>query len=120
MNIDMNNEKPIYLQLSEAIEDNILKDIFQEETQIPSTNEMAVMFKINPATARKGMNLLVEQGIIYKKRGVGMFVYKGAKDRILTNRKESFYEDFIKKLLDEAAKLNISKNDIIRMIERSE
>ncbi len=119
MLLDFNSEKPIYIQLAEAIEDDILKGIFEEETQIISTTEISVNFKINPATAGKGINLLVDEGILYKKRGVGMFVSTGAKQKILTKRKESFYREFIMSLLEEASKLNISKEEIITMIERS-
>jgi DNA-binding transcriptional regulator YhcF (GntR family) len=117
MLLDFNSEKPIYLQLAEAIEDDILKEIFEEETQVISTTEISVNFKINPATAGKGMNLLVDEGIIYKKRGVGMFVCTGAKQKILQKRKQSFYEGFILTLLEEASKLNISREEIIKMIE---
>ncbi|MGI6113864.1 MAG: GntR family transcriptional regulator, partial [Mahellales bacterium] len=94
------------------------KGIFEEETQVPSTTEISIKFKINPATAGKGVNLLVDEGIIYKKRGVGMFVCKGAKDRVLQKRRESFYKDFILSLLEEASKLGMSKEEIIKMIER--
>ena len=119
MLLDFNSEKPIYIQLAEAIEDDILKGIFEEETQIISTTEISVNFKINPATAGKGINLLVDEGILYKKRGVGMFVSTGAKQKILQKRQEGFYKEFILSLLEEASKLNISKQEIITMIERS-
>lgn len=118
MIINFDSEKPIYIQLAEAIEDNILKDIFEEETQIISTTEISVKYKINPATAGKGVNLLVDEGIIYKKRGVGMFVSAGAKKKILEKRRKSFYEGFVLSLLEEASKLDISKEDVIKMIER--
>ncbi len=118
MILDLSSDKPIYLQLAEAIEDNILKGVFEEEEQIISTTEISLRFKINPATAGKGINILVDEGILYKKRGVGMFVSTGAKDKILSKRKEHFYESFIKTLMEEASKLNISKGEIIEMIER--
>jgi DNA-binding transcriptional regulator YhcF (GntR family) len=116
MLIDFDSEKPIYLQLAEAIEDNILKGIFEEEAQIVSTTEISVKYKINPATAGKGVNVLVDEGILYKKRGLGMFVSAGAKKKILEKRRNSFYEEYVQSLLEEAAKLNISKEDIIKMI----
>jgi len=116
MLIDFNSEKPIYLQLAEAIEDNILKGIFEEETQIVSTTEISVKYKINPATAGKGVNVLVDEGILYKKRGLGMFVSTGAKEKILEKRRNRFYREYVQSLLEEAAKLNISKEDIIKMI----
>jgi DNA-binding transcriptional regulator YhcF (GntR family) len=117
MLIDFSSEKPIYLQLAEAIEDNILKGIFEEEAQVVSTTEISVKYKINPATAGKGVNVLVDEGILYKRRGLGMFVSEGAKQKILEKRRNSFYKEYVESLLEEAAKLNISKEDIVRMIE---
>ncbi len=76
------------------MEDNILKGIYAEETQIPSTTEVAVTLKVNPATVNHGVNLLVDEGIIYKKRGVGMFVCTGAREKILMRRKQAFAQDF--------------------------
>ena len=70
-------------------------------------------YKINPATVGKGFNILVDEGVIYKKRGVGMFVSKGSKELLMNKRKESFFNDYIVTLLDEAKKLNISIEDII-------
>ncbi len=78
MQLDPGNEKPIFIQLAETVEDNILKGIYAEETQIPSTNEVAVTLKVNPATVNRGVNLLVEEGTVYKKRGLGMFVSTGS------------------------------------------
>ncbi len=120
MLLDFSSEKPIYLQLAEAIEDNILKGVFQEESQVISTTEISVKYKINPATAGKGVNILVDEGILYKKRGVGMFVTTGAKGKILKKRKRNFYQGFILPVMDEASKLDISKEEIIRMIEGSQ
>lgn len=117
MILDLNDEKPIYLQIAEAIENNILKGTFQEEAQVISTTEISINYKINPATAGKGMNVLVDEGIIYKKRGVGMFVSTGAKNKILEKRRRSFPQGFIQPLLEEASKLGISKEEIIGMIE---
>lgn len=118
MQLELNNEKPIFLQFAEDIENNILKGIFEEETQIPSTTEAAVTLKINPATANRGVNLLVDEGIIYKKRGIGMFVCTGAKEKIAGKRRNAFYESYVVTLLEEANKLNIAKSEIIAMIER--
>lgn len=118
MRLDFASEKPIYLQLAEAIEDDILKGIFEEDSQVVSTTELAVTLRINPATAGKGLNLLVDEGILYKKRGVGMFVSVGAREMILKKRKDGFYRSFVVKLLDEARKLNISVEEVIAMIER--
>ena len=118
MQLNMSGEKPIFLQFAEELEDNILKGIFEEGTQIPSTTEVAIKFKINPATANRGVNLLVDQNIIYKKRGIGMFVNTGARQKIAAKRKKAFYESYIVSLLEEAKNLTITKGEIIAMIER--
>lgn len=111
-------EKPIYLQIAEKIEDAVLSGAFEEDGQIPSTTEISVSYKINPATALKGVNLLTESGIIYKKRGLGMFVAPGAKELILRKRKEDFYDNFVRTLLSEAKKLGLNKDEIIKLLER--
>ena len=118
MTIEFNNDIPIYIQIAQAIEDNIIKGIFQEDEMIPSTTEISVKYKINPATVGKGVNILVDEGVIYKKRGVGMFVSKGSKEVLMNKRKESFFNNYIVTLLDEAKKLNISTEDIIKMISK--
>ena len=77
--IDPNSDKSIYIQIAETIENEILLENLKEDEQAPSTNQFAQLYQINPATARKGLNLLVDEGILYKKRGLGMFVAKGAR-----------------------------------------
>lgn len=113
----LNQEKSIYIQIAEMIENDILRDVLLEEERAPSTNELAKLYVINPATAAKGINLLVDKGILYKKRGVGMFVVSGAKERIKEDRKSEFYERFVKSLLQEAKSLGIGKAELIHMIE---
>ncbi|HOV40938.1 MAG TPA: GntR family transcriptional regulator [Oscillospiraceae bacterium] len=118
MTFNFDDEKPIYIQLAEGIEDAVLSGAFPEETQIPSTTEISVGYKINPATALKGVNLLVETGILYKKRGVGMFVASGAAEKIREKRKQAFFDAYVKALVQEAQKLKITKEDVIGMIEK--
>ncbi len=119
LNLDFHSEIPIYLQLAQAVEDNILKGVFEEESQIPSTTEVSINYKINPATVAKGFNLLVDDEIIYKKRGIGMFVCKGAKNKLIEKRKENFYKNYVESLITEAKKLDIGIDEIIKMLERS-
>lgn len=116
--IDINNEKPIFIQIAEGVEDGILTGIFPEEEQIPSITEFSVNYKINPATALKGINLLVDENIIFKKRGVGMFVTKGAVKKLKQKRQNQFYDNYISKLIDEAKRLGITGDEIIAMVER--
>jgi DNA-binding transcriptional regulator YhcF (GntR family) len=119
MQLDSGNDKPIFIQLAEAVKDNILKGIYAEETQIPSTTEVAVTLKVNPATVNHGMNLLVDEGVIYKKRGVGMFVSNGARGKIMSRRKQAFFQDFLLPLLEEAKNLGLSQEDIVGMLNDS-
>ena len=119
MNEILTQEKSIYIQIKEMIENDILRNILLEEERVPSTNELAKLYAINPATAAKGVNLLVDDGILYKKRGIGMFVSTGAKQKIMEKRKENFYDDYIRRLLAEAASLGITKQELVAMIEKA-
>ena len=114
---NLGEDKSIYLQISEMIEDEILRDILKEEEQVPSTTELSKFYKINPATAAKGINLLVDKGILYKKRGIGMFVCEGAKAKIQETRKTSFYENYVKKIISEAKLIGIDKDELKKMID---
>jgi len=118
MKIELDQEKPIFIQIAEGIEDGILTGVFPEEGQIPSITEFSVNYKINPATALKGINLLVDEGIIFKKRGVGMFVAKNAVEKLRSKRQDQFYDNFISRLIDEAKRLGITSDEVIAMIER--
>ena len=117
MKLDPSNDIPLFMQIADSIEDAILTEIYPEESQIPSTTELSTSLLINPATVLKGMNLLVTEEIIYKKRGLGMFVSSGAVKRIKSKRKKNFTETYISSLVSEAKKLGISKDDVIEMIE---
>ena len=119
MNEILTQEKSIYIQIKEMIENDILRDILLEEERVPSTNELAKLYAINPATAAKGVNLLVDEGILYKKRGIGMFVATGAKRQIVEKRKKDFYDDYVKSLMAEAGSLGITKKELISMIMES-
>ena len=119
MKLNFKSDVPIYIQIARQLEDEIFTGIYDEETQIPSTTEISVNFKINPATVLKGMNILVDENIIYKKRGVGMFVAEGAKAMIKKRRKDEFTENFVLALVNEAKKLELTMDDVIGMIERS-
>ena len=118
MLINFNDERPIFIQIAEGIEDAILSGAFKEESQIPSITELSVNYRINPATALKGINLLVDEGIIYKKRGVGMFVTQGAVKLLKGKRKEQFFDNYVKNLIEEAIRLDISKEEVIKLLER--
>ena len=118
MNINPNTAKPIFIQIAEQLEDSIFTGVFPEETKIPSTNEISALLNINPHTVLKGMNMLVEEEIIYKKRGLGMYVKTGAVEKIQKKRQGQFYNQYVAALIEEARKLQMSKEDIITLIER--
>ena len=118
MDLKLKNEKPIYIQLADWLSDQIISGKIAEGEQIPSTTEISMAYKVNPATALKGVNLLVEKGVIYKKRGLGMFVSEGSVAKLKKERKNDFFDSFIKTLTTEAIKLGLDKEDIIEMIER--
>lgn len=109
---------PIYQQIANEIEDMILNGELKEEMQAPSMNQLADYYKINPATARKGLEILANENVLYKKRGIGMFVNTGAGEQIVKHRKKVFLEEYIIKLLEEAEKLGITREEIIFMIEQ--
>lgn len=119
MNEILTQEKSIYLQISEMIETDILRGILLEEERVPSTNELARAYTINPATAAKGINILVEEGVLYKKRGIGMFVATGAKENIQQRRRRTFYDNFITKLIREAESIGLNREEIIQMIREN-
>ena len=108
--------KPIFVQIAEQIENDIIDGVIEEETPVPSTNEFAAFHRINPATAGTGVNRLVEDGILYKRRGIGMFVASGARERLIGARKEQFRDNFVGPLLSEAAKLGITAEQVAGMI----
>ena len=112
----MDESRPIFLQIAEQIESDIISGSLGEETQVPSTNEFAAFYRINPATAGKGVNLLVDDGILYKKRGIGMFVAAGSHARLVAKRRKQFSAQFVLPLLEEAAKLGISTEQLADMI----
>ena len=118
MKLDFDSGKPIFLQIAESIQDAVLSGAFPEEEQIPSITELSASLKINPATALKAVNLLVDQGIVYKKRGVGMFVNKGATEKLRDIRQQQFFDTYIAGLVEEARRLGLTADDVKKLIER--
>jgi len=107
---------PIFLQIAEGVEAAIVDGSLAEEAQAPSTNELAAFHRINPATAAKGVALLVDQGVLYKKRGIGMFVASGARERLLEARRAAFAERYIGPLLVEAHALGLGPDELSAII----
>ncbi|WP_062049794.1 GntR family transcriptional regulator [Bacillus sp. JCM 19034] len=112
------DNKPIFIQIKEKIEDQIFKGQLKEHEQIPSTNQMVQFYKVNHITVSKGINLLVEEGIIYKKRGVGMFVAEGAKEQLIQKRKGEFASNYVLPMLQEAEKLGLTEGEVNQIISK--
>lgn len=120
MQFNFDNSAPLYQQIAAQLEEMIFTGGFAEGDQVPSTTQLSQQLHINPATVLKGMNMLVDSGLLEKRRGLGMFVKDGARQEIMEQRKDNFYNDYIKKLLVEAKKLGITKQHLIELIERGE
>lgn len=119
--LQLNDDKSIYLQIGQMIEDSILRGIFLEGERVPSTNELARLYSINPATAAKGINLLVEQGILYKKRGHRhVCERRRCRKNPSCTKGQGFYEQFVVNLISEAKALGITKEELVEMIRRAE
>ena len=111
--------RPIFLQLAEMLEEGIISGAFPEEGQIPSITEYSAALKINPATALKGINLLVDEGLVHKKRGVGMFVSTGARSKLLARRRESFYSERVLPVAREAKALGLTSGELAELTARA-
>jgi len=113
----LDDTKPIFQQIYEMIENDIVEGELQEGDQIISTTEISKFYQVNRATAQKGLQMLVEEGYAYKQRGVGIFVAEGATERIMKKRKEAFHLEYIKPILEEAKRLKMTKSEVIKFIE---
>ena len=114
----IDENRPIFVQIAERIENDIIAGELAEEAQVLSTNQFASFYQINPATAAKGVNLLVDQGILYKKRGLGMYVAPSGRAKLLKKRREQFFEQYVVPMLQEAEKLGITTEQVMEMVHR--
>lgn len=110
--------RPLFQQIAESVEDTIIDGTLAELDRAPSTNELAAFFHINPATAAKGVSMLVDKGVLHKRRGVGMFVTPGARELLLAERRAGFVARFVQPLLTEAASLGLTPNDLVALIQQ--
>ena len=115
----VNGPPLLYQQNAQTIEDDILRGVYQEEEQVPSTNELARAYHINPATAAKGLNLLTAEGILYKRRGLGMFVSPGAAEAVRQKRRAAFYDGYVRPLVKEGASLGLTGEELLAMVKQA-
>ncbi|MDD7793415.1 GntR family transcriptional regulator [Clostridium sp. 'White wine YQ'] len=109
--------KPIYIQISEWLENQILNDSIAADEKMYSQYQLAEMYNINPATAAKGITILLNENILYKKRGLGMFVSKDAKELIFKKRKNETLRTLAIELLTEANRLNVGEDELFELLK---
>ena len=109
---------PLFLQIAGQLSSDIVDGTLAEGSRVPSTNEFAAFYRINPATAAKGINMLVDSGVLEKRRGIGMFVVSGARQRLIEVRRKEFAEQYIEPMVAEALRLGIGANELIELIGR--
>ncbi|MGO2111233.1 MAG: GntR family transcriptional regulator [Pseudoclavibacter sp.] len=114
----MDDGRPLFVQIAERVEDQIVDGTLAEETRAPSKNELAGFYRLNPATAAKGVNMLVDKGVLYKRRGIGMFVAAGARERVLAERRAEFVDTYIAPLIAEARRLGLSPDEVADDVAR--
>lgn len=110
---------PVFVQIAERLADEIADGTLMEGDRVPSSNELATFHRINPATAAKGLNRLIDDGLLEKRRGIGMFVATGARARLLDTRRNRFAEQYVDPLVAEAARLGIELDTLITLIRES-
>ncbi len=110
---------PLFTQIAERLSDEIADGVLAEGQRVPSSNELAAFHRINPATAAKGINVLADDGLLEKRRGIGMFVASGAQARLLEVRRREFVERFIGPMIAEAERLGIDPEALVSLIRET-
>jgi GntR family transcriptional regulator len=110
---------PLFVQIAERLADEIADGALPEGERVPSTNELAAYYRINPATAAKGISMLTDDGLVEKRRGIGMFVAVGARARLLAERRKRFAERYVEPLVAEASRLGIGVDELAAMVRES-
>ena len=107
---------PIFVKISEGIKDHILSGDLKENEQLPSTTQISKQYNINISTVTKGYNLLVSEGIVYKKKGIGMFISEGAVEKLIKDRRNTFQEKYVVTMLEEAKRLRYTAEDLQKIV----
>lgn len=110
---------PLFVQVADRLAGEIADGGLAEDERVPSTNELAAFYRINPATAAKGINRLADDGLLEKRRGIGMFVATGARKRLLARRRAEFTQRYVEPLLTEAARLGIDTDELFALINKA-
>ena len=116
MKANLNDQTPIFIQIAEMVKDALVEGVIKEGEKIPSTTELSNFYHINRATAQKGVGILVDEGIVEKRRGIGVFVVQHARSKLIKERMQAFSESYIQSLVKEAKRLEMSKEDVIKRV----
>lgn len=111
------DRSPIYLQIADQIKNDIVTGALAEDEQVMSTNQYATFYRINPATAAKGFAQLVDEGVLYKKRGIGMFVSRDARELLRTARRDSFFAEVVDPMIREAKAIGVPLTEIVQHLQ---
>jgi GntR family transcriptional regulator len=110
---------PLFVQIGAQLADDIADGTLAEGDRVPSSNEFAAYYRINPATAAKGINMLIDDGLLEKRRGIGMFVAVGARERLLADRRQRFAEQFIEPMVAEAKRLGLDPDTLATLVRET-
>ena len=110
---------PLFVQIAGQLADDIVDGQLAEGARVPSTNELAAFYRINPAPAAKGINMLVDDGVLEKRRGVGMFVAAGAREQLLAMRRKLFAEQYVDPMVAEANRLGIDSDTLVSLVRET-
>jgi len=109
---------PIFLQIKEEIENAIISKSIQEEEKIQSIRTLAQQYRLNPQTISSAVSELINEGILHKKRGIGLFVNKGAQQKLKKIKSSEFRKNELQKIIQKGRTLGITKNEILEVIEQ--
>ena len=115
----LDDAAPLFSQIAERLAEEIAEGVLAEGQRVPSSNELATFYRINPATAAKGINVLVDDGVLEKRRGIGMFVAAGARERLLDARRTGFAARYVRPMVAEANRLGIDADGLVALIRES-
>jgi DNA-binding transcriptional regulator YhcF (GntR family) len=117
--VTLNDEKPVFVQIIGMIEDDILSGTYGVDDLIISTPQISKLLSVNPTTAQRAIGVLTDRGVIYKKRGIGMAVAEGAREMILGQRREAFFERVVPEFISGAKKIGISDEELLKLVKEN-
>ncbi|VAV98632.1 Transcriptional regulator, GntR family [hydrothermal vent metagenome] len=113
------DDQPIYLQLKEQIMAMIIDGVLEEGEALPSVRKVAVDYQINPITASKAYAELVDEGLVEKRRGLGMFILEGARKNLLNAEQKKFIEQEWPEIIKRISLLGLDARQLIETAENN-